>query len=132
MSSFSLSRNSQQLPTPWTLDQKEPKVKFPELRWRWILIWEKESVIYGVLLLCKIQDKYAYNTKRARKRKRKNNKRIFLDFILHDFTVLLSFPLICLAASSTFTTLTKVQVDFLCMFAKRRRKVFKVKTIFIC
>lgn len=49
---------------PRASDQRGGESETSSTRCRWILIWGKANVIYGVLLLCKIQDKYAYNTKR--------------------------------------------------------------------
>lgn len=89
---------------PTNARSKEAKSEISRARRRCILIWEKANVIYGVLLLCKIQDKYAYNTKRAQKKRRKNkNKKSsffrfllkisqsyfhFLEFVLHKILIL--------------------------------------------
>jgi hypothetical protein len=57
-SSFSLSRNNQQLSTHKRPIKKKAKSEISRAPWWRILIWKK-NVIYGVLLFCKIQDKYA-------------------------------------------------------------------------
>lgn len=71
-SSFFLSRNKQKfLPTNARLKRRESK-NFRTRRWYSHL--GTANVIYGVLLLYKIQDKYAYNTQSARQDERKRNK----------------------------------------------------------